>query len=145
MTPTPPAARPRRWALSIDGDEARPAPGRPLAPRPQPPAPTAGRPPVPAAPAGGSEPPSRLRVRRLLSSVRADANQLTVRTGLRREQISWPDIRGFEAYLDDEGEHGYLVAQTLDGLVALPATRRRSAELGDVHAALEAFRMRESA
>jgi hypothetical protein len=85
---------------------------------------------------------SRLTVRAGLSSLTVDDDYLTLRTGFRRHRIPWEDVHGFERQDAPGDERGQLSARTAAEPVPLPATARPVAELGYLHALLEAYRVR---
>jgi serine/threonine-protein kinase PknK len=80
------------------------------------------------------------------SSVTVTEQSLQLRTWFKRSQILWTDVQGFEAQLHNRdagtGGTGQIVALTALGPVEIPGTRRPVAELGYVHALLDAYRIR---
>ncbi len=79
------------------------------------------------------------------ASVTVDETSLVARRWLRKSEIAWSTVRGFEPRFDGDpanGALGRLVAITDSGPVELPATKRSAADLRYVHALLEAYRQR---
>jgi hypothetical protein len=95
--------------------------------------------------AGGLDPLAlrrRLTVRAGLSALTVDESALRLRRWWRRVEIPWSEVTGFEESAASGGQTGRLVARTAAGSVPLPATRRRLAELHDLHTVLDAYRRR---
>ncbi len=79
------------------------------------------------------------------ASLTIDETKLVLRHWLRKSELAWSSIRGFEPRLegiDAAGSGGSLVAITNSGPVQLPATRRSMADLRYLHALLDAYRQR---
>ena len=77
------------------------------------------------------------------ASLVADDSGLVLRKGLRRSEIAWSQIAGFEPRSESAGSsEGWLVAVTPTGPVELPATRRAVGDLRYVLALLDAYRQR---
>ncbi|HET6875952.1 MAG TPA: serine/threonine-protein kinase [Jatrophihabitans sp.] len=73
----------------------------------------------------------------------ADETGLVLRKGLRRTELAWDDIAGFEPRTEGaDSTQGRLVALTRGGPVELPATRRSVGDLRYVLALLDAYRRR---
>lgn len=89
---------------------------------------------------------SKATLRAGASSVKIDEQRVRLRTWLKRTEIPWSDIQGFEAQLDtpDAGpaSAGQIVVLTAFGPVEMAGTRRPLAELRYVHALLDAYRIR---
>jgi serine/threonine protein kinase len=87
----------------------------------------------------------RLTLRAGLAALVADEARLGYRSWLRRKDVPWSAIRGFEPRFDKLGggdSRGHLVAITEDGQIPLRATRRPLAELQRLHGILDAYRRR---
>lgn len=78
------------------------------------------------------------------SSVVVDEAHLRVRTWFRRTDIAWSDVLGFETRDDPSSVRasGLILARTRNGPVELAGTRRPGAELREVRALLDAYRIR---
>ncbi len=80
------------------------------------------------------------------SAVTVTEQSLQLRTWFKRSQILWTDVQGFEAQPENPdagpGGTGQIVALTALGPVEIPGTRRAVAELGHLHALLDAYRIR---
>jgi hypothetical protein len=104
--------------------------------------------PSPTAPTGSPAPGDdrRLAVRSGLASLVADPSSLRIRSGLRRIDLAWRDIEGFEPQFGRGGasphESAYLVALTDKGRIPLRATRRPAADLQRLHGILDDYRRR---
>lgn len=101
-------------------------------------------PPLSAPPTSGDD--RRLAVRSGLASLVADPSSLRIRSGLRRIDLAWRDIEGFEPQFGRGGasphESAYLVALTDKGRIPLRATRRPAADLQRLHGILDDYRRR---
>jgi hypothetical protein len=88
----------------------------------------------------------RATLRAGLSAVSVDEHHLIERINLRRNRIPWSHVYGFEPQtevaVNGAATHGLLVALTSRGPVPLRGTRRPVAELGHLHALLDAYRVR---
>jgi hypothetical protein len=91
----------------------------------------------------------RLTVRSGTARLRVDDSALTLRTLFRKERLPWSQISRFEQHFPtgDAGgaASGVLLAITPSGAVELPATKRTPGELRNLHALLDAYRVRASA
>lgn len=90
-----------------------------------------------------------MRIRAGLDSLRVDADQLVIRTGLSKQRVRWSDVLGIETSIEGGTENlghagsvGFLFVRTEHDAVELPATRRPAAQLHHLHAMLEAYRRR---
>ncbi len=76
----------------------------------------------------------------------ADEHGLTLRRTMHTERLSWSQVQGFAPHFpngdDSPRSPGVLVALTPAGAVELRATKRAGSELRDLHARLEAHRLR---
>ncbi|SHH00692.1 Serine/threonine protein kinase [Jatrophihabitans endophyticus] len=87
----------------------------------------------------------RVTIRAGSASLQVDEQRLVLRSWLRRSEIAWADVTGFETRHEGvgaQGSGGHLVALTRTGPVELPATRRSMADLRYMQALLEAYRQR---
>jgi hypothetical protein len=84
----------------------------------------------------------RLSVRSGASSLIIDDTKLVLRSWLRKREIPWSEVAGFESRFDGADGVGRLVVLTPDGPQELPATRRPSADLRYLSALLGAYRKR---
>ena len=87
----------------------------------------------------------RMTIRSGGAALTVDETKLVLRHWLRKTEIQWPAIHGFEPRFDGvsaSGSGGRLVALTNDGPVELPATKRSMADLRYLHALLDAYRQR---
>lgn len=95
--------------------------------------------------------PAALRRRAIFragaSSVVVDDEHLRLRTWFRRTDIAWADVLGFESRNDTNSARitGHIVVRTINGPVTLRGTRRPMAELREVRALLDAYRIRANA
>jgi hypothetical protein len=84
----------------------------------------------------------KLTVRSGLSSVLVSDEGLQVRSAVRRTQLAWDEVWGFEQRIETGGSIGILVAITAVGPVPLGGTSRPVADLAHLHALFEAYRRR---
>ncbi len=88
----------------------------------------------------------RLTVRSGTARLRVDDTALTLRTLFRKDRLPWTQVNRFEQHFPtgDPGNAtpGVLLAITPTGAVELPATRRTPGELRNLHALLDAYRVR---
>jgi hypothetical protein len=88
----------------------------------------------------------KLTVRSGLSRLTVDEHHLIQGSPLHKERLAWSQISRFELHFPSGDPAaqvpGVLVAITATGAVELPATRRPGGELRNLHALLDAYRIR---
>lgn len=84
----------------------------------------------------------RVKIRSGGATLTVDEARLVQRNWLRRQEIPWPAVQGFQARLDEGPGTGRLIALTTTGPVELVATKRPLADLRYIHALLDAYRAR---
>jgi hypothetical protein len=87
----------------------------------------------------------RATIRAGASAVSVDDTKLVLRSWLKRTEIPWSEIEGFEPRFEDSGTtngSGWLVVLTRSGPRDLPGTKRDLADLRYLAALLDAYRQR---